>query len=139
MEKNDVALIQLERAIRLYLEGDFISALTLAGAAEEILGKQIKSRLNAFEEQVTIIDSILTKWGVITDKKDIRNHLNYPRNSLKHLKVGEREDFNYSFTEAALELIERAISNYIKVTSYYPDDVLYKTFIEKTSGSPNQK
>ena len=36
----DVAERQLERAIALFLdEEDYVSALTLAGAAEEILGK----------------------------------------------------------------------------------------------------
>ena len=70
------------------------------------------------------------------DNKKIADHLNYPRNSLKHLKVGDRDDFNYPVVKAASEIIERAISNYIKVTSYYPDEELYKRFIDNISSDP---
>jgi hypothetical protein len=38
--KRDLARVQLERAITLHVdEHDHVSAITLAGAAEEILGK----------------------------------------------------------------------------------------------------
>ena len=36
--KLEIALHQLNVAIRLFLEGDYLSSLTLAGAAEEIWG-----------------------------------------------------------------------------------------------------
>jgi hypothetical protein len=39
ISKLDAALRQLDVAIRLFFEGDYVSSLTLAGAAEEILGK----------------------------------------------------------------------------------------------------
>lgn len=39
MSKFEVAVSQLDQAIRLFLEGDHLSSLTLAGAAEEMLGK----------------------------------------------------------------------------------------------------
>ncbi|MBK8384257.1 MAG: hypothetical protein IPL11_00655 [Candidatus Accumulibacter sp.] len=39
LTKAEVAVRQLDQAIRLFLEGDLLSSLTLAGAAEEILGK----------------------------------------------------------------------------------------------------
>jgi len=39
----EIAQCQLEMALKIYFEdGDYISALTLAGAAEEILGKKAK-------------------------------------------------------------------------------------------------
>ena len=38
VSKQDAATHQLDAAIRLFLEGDYLSTLTLAGAAEEILG-----------------------------------------------------------------------------------------------------
>ncbi|MFM0742254.1 hypothetical protein PQQ51_33975, partial [Paraburkholderia xenovorans] len=40
--KLEVATLQLDMAIRLFLERDYVSSLTLAGAAEEILGKLSK-------------------------------------------------------------------------------------------------
>ena len=43
LSKLDIALAQVERAIFLALdESDFISAVTLAGAAEEILGSLLR-------------------------------------------------------------------------------------------------
>ena len=98
MNKNDVAQIQLERAMRLFLEEeDYISAITLAGAAEEILGKQIKDRPNALDEYVGIIEKLLAKCSEQSDKKAIGDYLNYPRISLKHLNVGDRQDFYFQF------------------------------------------
>lgn len=38
LSKADAATHQLDRAICLFLEGDYLCALTLAGAAEEVLG-----------------------------------------------------------------------------------------------------
>lgn len=38
LTKLEVAVRQLDMALRLFLEGDYLSSLTLAGAAEEILG-----------------------------------------------------------------------------------------------------
>jgi hypothetical protein len=140
MNKADVALIQLERAMRLFLEeNDYISAITLSGAAEEILGKQVNDRPNALDELVEIISMLLRKRGINIEVKNIQEHLNYPRNSLKHLKVGNRNDLNYPALEAASELIERAISNYIRVTSFYPDEELYRSFISKISSNSNTK
>jgi len=44
-DKKCIALTQLETAIRLYFEGDdYFSAITLAGAAEEILGKLVTEK-----------------------------------------------------------------------------------------------
>lgn len=39
LTKLEVATRQLDAAIRLFLEDDYLSSLTLAGAAEEILGR----------------------------------------------------------------------------------------------------
>ncbi|HEX3896454.1 MAG TPA: hypothetical protein VHW73_09600 [Rudaea sp.] len=44
MQKVDVAKEYVLDALRLYSEGRFFSALTLAGTAEEMLGKAIKRR-----------------------------------------------------------------------------------------------
>ena len=40
--KADAATSQLDAAIHLFLEGNYLSALTLAGAAEEIFGALVK-------------------------------------------------------------------------------------------------
>jgi hypothetical protein len=43
-DKVDLAREQLDDAISLFLEGQFDSALTLAGAAAEILGRELSER-----------------------------------------------------------------------------------------------
>ena len=43
IEKRDMALVQIRRAIQLYRKADFICAATLAGAAEEVLGRIAKN------------------------------------------------------------------------------------------------
>jgi hypothetical protein len=50
--KRRLAITQMRRVILLLEEGDFICALTLAGAAEEILGRMIarKGRSTAMED-----------------------------------------------------------------------------------------
>jgi hypothetical protein len=43
--KKDIVLQQIETALRLYAEqGDFFSVITLAGAAEEILGQLLEQK-----------------------------------------------------------------------------------------------
>jgi hypothetical protein len=43
-EKRDLALRQLRRAVQLFNQSDFVCAATLAGAAEEILGRIAQKR-----------------------------------------------------------------------------------------------
>lgn len=43
-DRKDIARVQLRRAIQLFKEGDYICSLTLAGAAEELLGRMSEHR-----------------------------------------------------------------------------------------------
>jgi hypothetical protein len=57
--KQELAMHQLDRAIRLlFEEGDCISAITLAGAAEEILGDMVK-RQGGVSAHQELIDECL--------------------------------------------------------------------------------
>ncbi len=60
MEKKDIALIQLRSSAKLYKSGDYISAITLAGAAEEILGCIAKARTktNELEKDIVYLKSV---------------------------------------------------------------------------------
>lgn len=87
LTKLQVATWQLDVAIRLFLEGDYLSSLTLAGAAEEILG-----RLSERAGKSVAVDAIVDyHWGdtdpAMTDekRKDILlKVMNTPRNAVKH-------------------------------------------------------
>ena len=60
MEKKDIALQQLIDSAKLYEKGRYVSALTLSGASEEILGKIAKKRIgsNQLEHEIEYTKSI---------------------------------------------------------------------------------
>ena len=82
VSKVDVAMIQLDAAIRANMQNRDIEAITLAGAAEEIFGAMCRRRglQNAVEKiaELEIID-----WNGDDVKKRI-SCLNEVRNNLKH-------------------------------------------------------
>ncbi|CAD2224835.1 conserved hypothetical protein [Pseudoalteromonas sp. 3J6] len=119
----DIAERQLDRSIQLFLdEKDFISSLTLAGAAEEILGKILnkKDESNSLSE---LIEICLQLNGISNDsstlevkkaKKGIANMLNFYKNKAKH--YNDTESLTFSVDFFAAEIIERAMDNYWKHT-----------------------
>lgn len=87
LSKLQVASHQLGVAIRLFLEGDHLSSLTLAGAAEEILGK-LCERAGL---PVAIEEIIRFHWKDTAPelpdnerRKILLNVLNNARNAVKH-------------------------------------------------------
>ena len=79
--KQDIAIIQIERSIDLFLNHkDYISAISLAGAAEEMLGNIAKA-----QGSESLLGSLYPhfsdefgKFSVFSEK------VNYVRNELKH-------------------------------------------------------
>lgn len=120
----EVAERQLERSIALYLdEKDFVSALTLSGAAEEILGKLLnkqgkehwldnisKGALRALGFRKKMFDTPEAKKA----RKEIANLANHHKNRMKHYN----DDGSITFTvdAEAADMIDRAISNYFELT-----------------------
>lgn len=130
MTKNEIARIQLERAMLIFTaDDDMVSALTLAGAAEEILGKQVLP--NAKDEILNFIEKRNVSKGDIFDRKAHGNNMNYPRNSLKHLRVGDRSDLQFDFTDEATALIDRAITNYVRLLGEWPCSKIYVAYCDK--------
>ena len=112
LSKLEVAEHQLNVAIRLYLdEDDFVSAITLAGAAEEILGKLLekqgrKHSLEEFAESCVRVGRHLfnEEW---TTKRFVEMQTFF-RNGLKHITDGEPIAVPRA---AAEEIIGRAVDN----------------------------
>lgn len=114
--KQQIAEHQLDRAIRLLLdEQDAISALTLAGAAEEILGAQVK--LAGDKHSVgSFVDECLQvgqRLGENWKYNEFADMLNFTRNALKHYADGEDVCVT---SEYACHLIDRAIENLRKLS-----------------------
>lgn len=117
---------QLDTAIRLFLDDrDFYSSGTLAGAAEEILGKLLEEagHEHALNNMISSVRSLLAAEEVdaLSDKPKknprsaISDELNFYRNWLKHY---HKDDFELYIDaeDAAAELIDRAVTNFFQLT-----------------------
>jgi hypothetical protein len=107
---EDLALQQLETALRLYAEeNNFASAIALAGAVDEIFGKllQARGRTTSLAEMtkafVAIQERVLGKWdpGYHGWFARIANHA---RNRLKHWDVGDHEIPMFDLREEARDM-----------------------------------
>ena len=122
-EKLEIAFIQLERALSLFFyENDYISTITLAGAADEIIGKirERKGDTTAYKEHKKLHDYIFQTWFKTSpsDKK-FNEIMNGIRNGLKHLRNGEVMEFNPE--QEAVNILDRAIENYFSLTGNETD------------------
>lgn len=64
--RADIAIIQLVKAIELFVIEQFIPSITLAGAAEEILGKLLQER-----GEVPVLEESFTEIQKIRDATDL--------------------------------------------------------------------
>ena len=115
--KLELATMQLERAIQLYIdEKDYVSSVTLAGAAEEILGTLLTKRgktpvLHSFVQLCMFLGQAAP--GDKEAYATYRDMENAIRNGLKHYSDGEDIEVPQA---AAADMIERAIDNFIRLT-----------------------
>ena len=121
-----IALRQLETALRLYFEKeDYYSVITLAGAAEEILGKLLKedgheNSLDALKKATRAISERL--WGEAPTEKTA-TRANDARNRLKHWSPGQPQSVEFDAAEEAKDMLDRAIDNYYELTSELTDSM----------------
>lgn len=136
VEYHKIALVQLEKAIELYLNaenanssiGEYICATTLSGAAEEILGKLLPAEMRA----VKILKDGVSQLKPHIPQSFIDSYdMNKARNAYKHptdvnkidtqvLKLNPKEDSNL--------MIRRASLNYMSLTKNIPRSLM--NFIE---------
>ena len=113
LTKFEIAEHQLATAIELFCGGNPLPAITLAGAAEEILGKLVRDAggVNALDVEVQDrCDLFQTVFGRPGDPKAFATLLNDGRNELKHRMSGDPLDINLD--EEAVNLIQPAIDNF---------------------------
>ena len=112
----DLAAEQLDNAISLFLEKrSYVSALTLAGAAEEILRMALKFegktsslgfRFEVFAEAHAAQYGEELEWAAFADRE------NHARNAAKHMRTTGETAVTVDLEEAALWMIVRAIDNH---------------------------
>jgi len=125
-----LALEQLDVALDLFLEKcSYVSALTLAGAAEEILGKALKrqNRGHALDEWYDQVNDV---WGV--PRKEYIDKTNAARNAAKHLSSQEEMTVDFDVEWEAVWLLVRACEN-AKRLGYEETERMYQ-FNEWFSG-----
>ncbi|WP_156966292.1 hypothetical protein [Algiphilus aromaticivorans] len=113
-------------------EDDFICSITLAGAAEEILGKLLeekgqKSTHAEFVEGCVEVGKRV--FGEEWPAKHFSDMASYFRNGLKHYRQGE---YLTVPREASVEIIDRAIENYWKLLA--DETFLMRRFMEEVHG-----
>jgi hypothetical protein len=108
LSKIDAAVEQLDWAIRLFLDNQaYLPAITLAGAAEEILGQAVGDRASFAQLKTTFAGRL-----DISEKVLSQQHLNKARNWLKHWDQHmDDEKICLELDEEAIQYIFRALTN----------------------------
>ena len=129
----EIAKAHLHRAIVLLIEeNDFINAITLAGAAEEVLGKLVLEA-NLIPAMEQLIDGLHNKLGGSIDKKKIRDdYLNRAKNRLKHFDQGNEKAIDLEPENEAISMILRAVTNLFLVEGQITEHAqIFYNFIKK--------
>jgi formylmethanofuran:tetrahydromethanopterin formyltransferase len=119
--KKDIAKVQLIEAIELFIENNFVCAITLAGASEAVLSGILtaKGELTATEQSVNAIENLrnTTTFEVMESrpKNKIYNLWNSARNTMKHHNKNEADFVVVNLFDEAYWLIQRALSNASKL------------------------
>ena len=111
LSKIDAAVDQIDWSIRLFLDHKaYIPAITLAGAAEEIVG-QILGEQSVFE---LVKKKKLSADLNLPEKVISQAHMNRARNWLKHWKeMQDEETISVDLEGEAIQYIVRALTNFI--------------------------
>lgn len=112
LSKVDLAVIQFESAITAFRAGAFVEAITLSGAAEEILGTLCKSRKG--ENALEIYKKIAKSYDSNLEEKKYGDYLNKHRNALKHVDVSKDFYINVNI-EHAKDMLVRATINFLNL------------------------
>ena len=128
ISKRNIGIYQLEDAIRLFLDKRYLSAITLAGAADAIFCGLIeesggKAPANIMWSEIEFHRSRGIPLGGKITKKEAFKQWNDTRNSLKHHDKGRDSEFLELFEiDEAYIGIERARHS-AKILDIEPDNI----------------
>lgn len=132
IEKSKIAIIQLRRSIKLFNIADFISSLTLAGAANQIFADYAfrTKGYNTLDGDKHFWDSIAEMTGKNKPSKgkiiQVNNRI---RNSLKHHDYNAVEIIAADFEFEAQCQIDSAIRNYWIAFDSPPKDRIISNYV----------
>ncbi|TCV88338.1 hypothetical protein EDE11_101125 [Methylomonas methanica] len=113
-KKSEIAMLQLEDAIDLFMAGKRISVITLAGAADGIFAGLLEQRgeTSAADDTWAYIEDVRKNTGIAyagdTTKKEAFSDWNQHRNRLKHHDKRDEESLEFSAFDQAYYAIQRA-------------------------------
>ena len=134
MEKKDIALKLLRAGANNYNSGDYVSSITLCGAAEEILGKIAKQRkgYNQLENETIYLRGLYEFiTGHSPSKNELIKTINKTKNELKHNDSGSNEWVEADLENEAAILFVKATKNYILSYNELPDDRIIRSLFEQ--------
>jgi len=108
VSKVEMAKLQLDAAIAAYFDRRLIVSITLAGAAEEIVGAMLKR--DCIQNAVEKIASLPPLLAIFEKREDGIKFLNDVRNNLKHASDKLEDDFTIAELDAFF-MIVRALGN----------------------------
>ena len=126
LSKKEIAFIQIKAAADHYNKYDYISCITLAGAAEEILGAISKkiSGFNQLENDISFAQGIYQHFTKQTPKiKEIIKERNKTKNQLKHNDDGEDLIIEADFENEACIFFVAAVKNYFDAFNELPNEL----------------
>ncbi|NVD74560.1 hypothetical protein HUX88_29170 [Duganella sp. BJB1802] len=121
VSKMTVATEYLNRAIELYFRGDSdFSALHLAGAAQELLGKFVgrAGRQSAHSQLVDgalRIANVLPPTGKPATEKGIKGVISFAKNRVKHMDETGDDMIEYDVRKAAADMLDIAIAEFYEL------------------------
>lgn len=123
MEKKEIAINQLRSAAKLFKGRDYISSITLSGAAEEILGRISKKRTqsNQLEREIEYLRGVYNYFsGQNPSDRTLKENINRVKNELKHNDGGENEWVHADFENEAVNLFVKVVKNYYNSYKEFP-------------------
>lgn len=126
LHKIEIARRQIEVAAELFFaERDFLAVVTLAGAAEEILGSLIK-RVG----EPAMIDHLLDLDKLLTGGRSfsvVNKEVNGIRNALKHANDPSEDEIEVEAGEA-ISMLSRAVVNYVLLSSGQATPIMIRVY-----------
>ena len=135
ISKRDIAVLQLNSAVSLFLAQEYVCAITLAGASEAVFAGLLaaQSQPSVVEDSTTAIANIWEKTGLVVaegkKKTEIYNDWNSIRNKLKHHAKGEDEQFTVNLFDEAYWMIKRALCNAKRLNITIESDIDFENWV----------
>jgi hypothetical protein len=134
LTKRRIALIQMEQSLNMLEAGDPVSALTLAGAAEEILGRAaVRKGTEPRVEYLADWDGSLFDWAgkPRPSKRQLVRLQNRVRNEMKHQDDGRNITVEADFVFEAESMLLRCMYNHFDAYGWYPQSKRLRRWFEK--------